>query len=124
MAGGYQVEGLSGLLRALGRCDKATAKLVRDRLRAAGELVRRDAARRFAPYDAKSAGGYRVVVRMRGVSVEQRLRKTTGQHPAFGALQMRRALLPGVNENLDKIETEMGHVLEDLEGIFAGGVNV
>jgi hypothetical protein len=45
--------------------------------------------------------------------VEQRRRKTTGQHPEFGSLQMRRALLPAMRE-------EEPQVLEALENMLEG----
>src|SRR4029077_2844224 len=86
-----QVKGYTQLMQALAQSDKASRKAVRDELRKAAEHVRLDGATLFAPTDAKSAAGYRTRVRQRGVAVEQSLRKTTGQHPEFSALQVRRA---------------------------------
>src|SRR4029077_5411838 len=91
-----RVEGYRQLMQALAKSDKATRKAVRDELRHAGDQVKTGASLRFARTDARSAAGYRTRVRQRGVAVEQSLRKTTGKHPEFGALQMRRALIPSL----------------------------
>jgi hypothetical protein len=86
-------------MRALARSDAASRKAVRAEFRHVGDLVKQDAAQRFSRYDAKSAAGYRTRVRQRGIAVEQSLRRTTGRHPEFGALQMRRALVPALESN-------------------------
>lgn len=113
MASTVRVKGLRSLLRATDAAGKDTKKLVRDELRRAAEPVRRDAAVRFARYDPRSASRYGVSVRRVGtVSVEQRLRRTTGQHPEFGALQMRAALVPALEAKQDEV---VGHLEEALE---------
>lgn len=77
--------------------------MVRDGLREAAVPVRDEARARFARYDARSASRYGISVRRTGiVSVEQRLRRTTGKHPQFGSLQMRRALIPALQNNVDE----------------------
>jgi uncharacterized protein with beta-barrel porin domain len=95
------VTGYKELVRGLKQADPATRREVRTVLRTVGDKVKTDAAGRFARYDARTAAGYRTYVRQRGVSVQQSLRKTTGRHPEFGALQMRRALVPALDENKD-----------------------
>jgi hypothetical protein len=91
-----RVTGLKETRRALNRVDKDSAKELRKALKDAAEPVRAAAASLFAPVSPRSAAGYRVAVRARGVAVEQRLGRTTGQHPEFGARQMREALLPAL----------------------------
>lgn len=112
------MEGLREFLRAAAKAEKDTKKKIRARFREVGEIVRRDAAARFSSTDAKTAGGYRVSVRQRGVSVEQRLGKTTGKRGDFGALQMRKALIPASQSKLDEIEREMERALDDLAREF------
>jgi len=88
------VRGFKELSKASLLADRALRSEQRKLFREVGEPIRSEAAVRFASIDRKSAAGYRVRVRQRGVIVEQSLRKTTGKHPEYGALQMRRALLP------------------------------
>lgn len=120
MAQAVKVRGLNEFLRATAKADKETKKRIRRRFKEVGDIVRRDAAGSFARYDAKSAGGFRPVVRTRGVVVEQRYGRTTGQHPEFGALQMRRALIPAVESNQDRIVAEFEKALDELADIVEG----
>src|SRR5262252_9640675 len=98
------VKGWKELIRASRQAEPNTRRELRAAFREAGDLVRSDAAARFTPIDARSAAGYKVRIRQRGVAVEQSLRKTTGKRPDYGALQMRRALLPALTTN--EAETE------------------
>jgi hypothetical protein len=98
------VRGYKELIQASRLADKATRKEMRATFRKVGDPVRQEAAALFARYDARSAAGYRTYVRQRGISVEQSIRRTTGKHPEFGALQMTRALLPSLEDNRDKTE--------------------
>lgn len=91
-----RVRGYREFVRACDRAGKESKKEVRDAFRKVGDIVKVDAAARFAHIDQRSAAGYRTVVRQRGVAVEQRLGRTTGTRPDFGALQMRKALDPAL----------------------------
>lgn len=106
------VKGYREFLRALDRGGKETKKMLRDELRSGGEIVRADAQARFARINQKSAAGYRVAVRQRGVAVEQRLVKTTGKHPEWGVLQMRVALIPASAAKEPEIERHMERALD------------
>ena len=106
------ISGWRELIRASRQVPANTRRELRRAFREAGELVRSDAVARFTPIDARSAAGYRVRVRQRGVAVEQSLRKTTGRHPTYGALQMRRALLPALLENEAETEQRMEDALD------------
>jgi hypothetical protein len=120
-----QVHGYQQLMQALAKADKATRKTVRDELRQAAEHVRVEAGLRFATTDAKSARSYRTRVRQRGVAVEQSIRRTTGRHPEFGALQMRRALVPALTANEERTIREMEQALDRVCDRFnAGGTFV
>lgn len=94
-----QVKDFTLFMKALARTDKATQKAAREEIRKAGDHVRNDASSLFTAVDTRSAAGYKTRVRQRGVAVEQSIRKTTGTRPDFGALQMRRALVPALEQN-------------------------
>lgn len=114
-----RVKGLSGLIKAADAAGKETKKQVRDRLRQVAEPVRADAASKLSRYDARSASRLGISVRRVGtVAVEQRLRRTTGAHPQFGALQMAEALMPALDENADMIEREFEEALDDIADVF------
>lgn len=101
-----QVTGLTELLKALHEVDRGLEKEVREGLREGGQKVQGRATARFMRYGVKTARGFRTVVRQRGVSVEQSLRKTTGLHPEWGKQQMRKGLLPALDDELGEV-TEM-----------------
>jgi hypothetical protein len=118
-----QVHGYQQLMQALAKSDKASRKAVRDELRAAAEHVRVEAGVRFATTDPRSARSYKTRVRQRGVAVEQSIRRTTGRHPEFGALQMRRALVPALTANEERTIREMEAALDRVCDRFnAGGL--
>jgi len=106
------------VVRGLKDCEKQERAAVRKVLRQAGDAVKQDAAGRIAPKDGKTAAGYRVYVRQRGVAVEQSLRKTTGAHPGWGAYQMRRALVPAALDKQDETERAIEHALDVISETF------
>lgn len=116
MAGGPQVRvlGLRELQRALRSLSREAARELRHELREAAEPVRDEARRLFSPISERAAAGFRVAVRSRGVAVEQRHRRTTGRRPDFGALQMRRALLPALAAKRDEVERRLEAMLDRL----------
>jgi len=97
------VKNLRDFMRATARAEKASRKLVREEYRAVGDIVKEEGAKLFARIDSDSAAGFRTVVRQRGVSVEQRKRKTTGTRPDYGGLQMRLALLPALDRKEEEV---------------------
>ena len=111
MAQVVSVNGLAEMQRAFRKLDKGITKEIRGELREAGDIVRDDARPRFAGISAKSAAGFRTVVRQRGVAVEQRHGRTTGKRPDFGALQLRRALVPA-------LDAKEGEVVDQLDGML------
>lgn len=118
MAQGLRVKGYRELLRACDRASKDIKREVRSALRAVGEIVRARASSLFEDASPKSAAGYRVRVRQRGVAVEQSLRRTTGTRPDFGALQMREALVPGLEDTGHEVDHRLGQALDHMEDIF------
>lgn len=118
--GTVRVKGLREFQRAANKAEKETKKVVRDRLKEAGDVVRQEAARLFSPINAKSAAGYRTRARIGSVFVEQSLRKTTGLHPRYGSLQMRRALLPALEAESDEVERRLRLAANELADIVEG----
>ena len=113
-----EVKGWKELIRASRQVEPNTRREMRRAFREVGELVRSDAAARFSPIDARSAAGYKVRVRQRGVAVQQSLRKTTGKRPDYGALQMRRALLPALTANEAETEQRIEDALDRVIEIW------
>lgn len=116
--GTLSVQGYREFLRACDRAGKETKREVRGTFRKVGDIVKADWATDFARYDAKSAAGYRTVVRQRGVSVEQSLRKTTGKRPDFGRLQQRHGDAALARKG-DEVEHEMENALGRVADHFS-----
>jgi hypothetical protein len=116
-----QVKDYRLFMAALAGADKKTRKAARDELRKAGDHVKTDAAVRMAHIDARSAAGYKTRVRQRGIAVEQSIRRTTGKHPEFGALQMRKALVPALDANEQHTVHALEHALDRVCDEFNRG---
>ena len=113
-----EVKGWKELVKASRELPANSRRELRKAFRESGELVRSDAAARFSPIDARSAAGYKVRVRQSGVAVQQSLRKTTGKRPDYGALQMRRALLPALDANEAETMQKLEAALDDVIRIW------
>lgn len=114
------VRGEREFLHACDHGPRDTKKFVRSAFREIGNLVKTDAADRFGPFSARSAAGFRTVVRQRGVSVEQSLRKTTGTRPDWGATQMRKALLPALEAKEQEVEAAFDRAIDKVADHFDG----
>lgn len=113
-----RVRGYREFMRAARRATPSTRKKIRAALREAGESVRSEGERRFALYDRRSAAGYRISVRQRGIFVVQSLRKTTGLRPDYGALQMRKGLLPALYHKQNELEHDVEMALDRIADEF------
>jgi hypothetical protein len=113
-----RVKGLRELQRALKDADRELRLAVRAELREAGEIVRREGQALFERYSPKSAAGYRVRVRQRGVAVEQSLRRTTGLHPEWGRLQLREALEPALDAKQDEVVGRLEDAVDNVADRF------
>lgn len=122
MATTIRVKGVRELVRAADAAGKETKKLVRDRLREIAEPVLQDARAGLSRYDARSASRLGISVRRTGtVSVEQRLRRTTGAHPQFGSLQQHQVLEPALDRNASEIEHAFEDAVDDIVKHFGRG---
>lgn len=110
-----KVRGLDRLIRRADEASRATKKLVRDDLKDAAAPIRDEGERlllELRPAPGVTARGLAIRVRKTGVvSVEQRLRKTTGLRSDWGATQMRRGLVPAVEAKEHEVETRMTHAV-------------
>jgi hypothetical protein len=114
MTQGVSYTGLSQLVKALHEIQPAIESEFNAELKAIGEVVASDAARRFAGLPAhgspataasyrRTASGFKSRVRAGGrVTVEQTRRRKTGRRGDYGGLMMRRALLPARAAHLDE----------------------
>lgn len=96
-AAALEYTGLRELIKALKLIDLNVVGELKEALAEVGEEVRKEAQQLFEPYDRYSAQGFETRVRPGGealVVVGQKLKKTTGTNPSWGALQMTEALLP------------------------------
>lgn len=112
-----RLKGYREFMRAVSKAEKETKKTVHGKLREAADIVREDAFRRFERYSRKSASGFRIRSRIGGVFVEQKLRKTTGDHPEYGVLQMRAALEPALDAKAQQVERKLEQALDELADI-------
>jgi len=116
-----RVHGLREFMRATAKADKETKKVVREKLREAGDVVREDAANRLARIDSYSASKLRTRAKVGGVFVEQSLRKVTGLRPDYGQLQMRKALEPAVEAKAGEVEQRLEKAVDELADIMERG---
>lgn len=118
-----RVEGLDQFLRAVGQAEKQTKKEVRSKLRDAADVVRVESSRRFAPKSARSAAGYRTIVRTRGISVEQSLRRSKNvkmRRPKWAEMQITGALEPALDAKGHELEGLMEKALDELADVIEG----
>jgi hypothetical protein len=113
--GEVRIKGLRQLHSSFKRYDNELKLELERELRDAGELVADKARDLFSSVDARSAEGFQPRLRGFGrVTVEQKRRRTTGQRPDFGSLQMRTALLPSVAISTDRIMEAMEGMLDRI----------
>ena len=114
------VTNLRDFLKATSKAEKGSRKLVREQYRTVGDIVKVEGTRRFLKYDAASAAGFRTIVRQRGVSVEQSKKRTTGKHWKYGALQMRKALIPALDAKEEEVVGQFERAMDVICDHFDG----
>lgn len=115
------VEGYADLIKGLRGYDRKFKAKARQAFRNVGEHVRADAASTAAPVNTKTAAGYKVAVKQRGVEVYQSVQKTTGRHPEYGAFQMIHILRPAQIRKAPEAEREIEQALDTLTAQFNSG---
>ena len=99
---------------------KEVRKDLRDALRDAGEGIRKEAQQTTSQRlrSPRSGGGYRTVVRTRGIFVEQSLRKTTGKRWKWGVAQMRYSLVPALEDNTRETTVLVDKAMDQVADFF------
>jgi hypothetical protein len=105
-----RITGLKELQRALRQVDKSLGADFKNELKKAGEPVARSAAAKLARYQGASTN-VRVHALGKGVFVRQQARKVTGLRGDFGAVQMRNAFEPALDENQHRIVSDVEDAL-------------
>jgi hypothetical protein len=116
---GIRYEGLRELAQSLKETDQQLLGHLRDGLEQVGAVVRDEASRDFVNYSSWSAANFETRVRAGGQSsavlvVGQRLRKTSGKRPDFGALQVTHAFLPAWEAKADEATDICEHEVVEL----------
>jgi hypothetical protein len=114
VAGAIRVKGLRELNRALKNAEGDLGKDLRKELKSAAEIVAEDARSKFTGISPESAASMQPRVRAGGAVVEQRKRRTTGQHPQFGRLQMERAFIPALTEKTPEVVRKLEDMIDDI----------
>jgi hypothetical protein len=107
-----RVEGLREVTAAFRQVDRSLATSLGDDLKKAAEPVAESARRKVTRFQGASVGTIRAKRSGPNVVVEQSARKVTGLRGDFGALQMRKVLEPALDENEDKVFSEVERVLD------------
>ena len=93
-----RVKGYRECARALNVVNRDAKKVLFAGLRSAAEPIAVDTRGRLSKYQGISLGTIKPAARIKGVAIVQRAKKVTGLRPDFGALQMRKGLIPAVQE--------------------------
>ena len=116
--GTVRVEGLSALVRAFGRVDKDMKRGLQRELSDIAKIVATGTQEKLSalspPASSKTVSGVRPRVRGATAYVEQRLGKTTGKRGDWGATQMKRAFLPSLEENADRVEERVDAMIDGV----------
>lgn len=114
MANEIIVQGYREFLRACEAAPPLLRREIRGTYREVGDIVKKDAREKLSDLSRKSADGYRTYVRTRGIEVEQSLRKTTGLRPDWGKTQMRKALIPALDEKEPEVVAAFEAATEEI----------
>lgn len=116
-----EIKGLRPFIKDIRQAEKDVAKVTREGLKEAGEPVRDEWRRTFAPIHERSASKLRIRVGAKGVFVDQPLRKTTGERPDFAALQQKYGEA-ALDRKADDAERILEHNFDDLADDIEGKV--
>lgn len=109
-----KVEGYREAARALHQMDRSAEKEVRAALKKAAGPVVEEARGLIGKYQGASTKTIGPKTVQKGVYVTQRARKVTGKRGDFGALQMRKGLIPALNNNAAEIEKDVLDAVDEL----------
>ena len=98
----------------MAKVDAGTRRAMTAGLREAAWPVQSDTKSRLRRYNDISLDTIGIAVRISGVAVIQRAKKTTGERPDFGALQMRKGFIPALWDNREETERAVGIAFDEL----------
>lgn len=102
------VKGYRETVRSLNAVNRGAKRALQAGLREAAQPIASDTRSRLSGYRGISLATINPSATTRGVSIVQRAKRVTGKRPDFGALQMRRGLIPAVRaadgEIRDRVE--------------------
>lgn len=108
-----RVKGLRQVHSAFKRYDTGLKLELERDLREGGAIVERAATALFSGIDPSEPSGYAVNLRGFG-RVSVRGKRSKGRRGDFGALLMRRSLLPALSDNADKVIQSIETMLDTL----------
>lgn len=111
-----KITGLREVQRAFGRMSGRLGPELRAGLRKAAEPIAEDA-RSKEKWQGASVRTIGPKVTLAGAAVTQRAKKVTGARPDYGALQMREAFIPALEEHVDDVERAAEEVLTTIINI-------
>lgn len=115
------MKGLRELNRAINKADKDTTKLLKEPFKRVGKIVRDDGESRFSGVDTRSASGFKVRVRTRGVAVEQSRKNRGGsKRPNYTRMQQE-ALDAALDSKQPEVIDEMNKAIEEIADIIRKG---
>lgn len=115
-ASAVHVRGLQELQRDFRKMRGDLKSETRDALKKAAEPVREEAADLFQGIDARSASGYKVRVRGKGVVVQQSRRGRKYKRPNYTRMQLGIALYPALDRRRDDVIEGLGEMIDQLAG--------
>jgi hypothetical protein len=110
----FVITGNREIARDLRRIEREMQREFRDELRDLAKPVQQTTSLLAGPYSPTTAAGFKIRLRRFEVSVEQSLRKTTGDHPTYGGLQIRQMLEPALEQEEHNIEPQVSRMLNVL----------
>jgi hypothetical protein len=117
--GTVRIRGLSELRRDLGKVNREAAKSVLGGMKLAAVPVVAAAQQKEGRWRGSKPDTIGIRASGRSVFVTQRARKVTGLRSDFGALQMREAFIPALEENAElverAVEKALDHLLDSLD---------
>lgn len=122
-SGTLAVRGLAPMIRDFDKLSRdGLSHPLRSELKRLAEPVARTARHRADEegYGCKTVTGLQAGVRYATAVVRQQNRKTTGKHPEFGDLQMRKVLLPALREHEPEIVAGVEKLLDRMLGGRSG----
>ena len=109
--------------QAFRRLDKDTQKAIQKELRKVAGPVAEKVRQKLqaAGFPESTVSGVRPGTSVGIAKVRQSRRKSTGDHPEYGAAQMQQAFLPALHESAEFVREGVSHAIDQATGKFNRG---